>query len=62
MAFREIEIYPSKFMYRCDDCGFEFPMTPVVREKLGTPPAHDCPTAHRTTLHAILDDEENKPS
>ncbi len=45
MGLRSVEMMPGKFLYRCDDCGFEHPKSPVKKHELGPPPAHNCPRA-----------------
>ena len=54
MPYREVEMMPGLFLWRCDDCGSETPYSAVPRYRLGPAPHHDCPHAGRSHMQDIL--------
>lgn len=42
MAFEKTPMGDGKYLYRCPDCGKEYPNSPVPESKLGLAPPHDC--------------------
>jgi hypothetical protein len=58
MALKLIDMYEGRFLYRCEDCGFEHPLTPVKREKLGAPPSHNCPKQNREFDERAFEERE----
>jgi hypothetical protein len=49
---KKIEIYPGRFIYRCEACGFEYPVQAVTLDKLGPPPAHACKQSNEVRFEA----------
>ncbi len=45
MAFIKVPMWNGRYLYRCPECGSEWPREPVKEHELGSPPAHDCPKA-----------------
>ena len=60
MSLVKINMYEDKFLFRCEDCGYESHYTPVREHELGPPPRHACPQAGRFDMKAILE-EQDKP-
>jgi hypothetical protein len=60
MALKKINMYDNKFLYRCEDCGYESHHTPVSEHELGAPPRHACPREGRFDARAILDNQGGK--
>jgi hypothetical protein len=57
MAFKEVELRPGWFLFRCESCGFEHPPMAVKKQYLGAPPTHKCPEARLLNLGDILKGE-----
>ena len=60
MSLVKVHMYDNKYLYRCDDCGYESHHAPVREHELGAPPRHSCPQAGRSDMKAILE-EQDKP-
>jgi hypothetical protein len=54
MALKKIDMGDGEFLYRCESCGFEHPLSPVKQHKLGPQPFHDC----EESKEILLDDSE----
>jgi len=57
MPYREVEMTPGRFLWRCDDCGSEQPYRAVPRHELGPAPIHKCPRAGRPHLEDVFLDQ-----
>jgi hypothetical protein len=57
---RIVEIANRRYLYRCEACGAESPATPVLLDKLGHAPEHDCPHADRLDIVEIFE-AQDKP-
>lgn len=42
MALELKNIYEDEYLYRCDCCGFEHPLSSVKKHEIGPPPPHHC--------------------
>jgi rubredoxin len=40
-----VDLVEGRFLWRCDDCGWEYPLTPVRKHELPPMPRHNCPKA-----------------
>lgn len=54
MPYKEVEMMPGRFLWRCNDCGSEQPKNPVPRHQLGAAPYHNCPHEGRSQTENIL--------
>jgi hypothetical protein len=57
---RIVKIVNRRYLYRCEACGAKFPATPVLLDKLGHAPEHDCPHPDRLDIEEILE-AQDKP-
>ena len=57
MAFKEVELRPGWFLFRCESCGFQHPTMAVKKQYLGAPPTHKCPESRQLNLGDILKGE-----
>lgn len=60
MSLVKINMYDNKFLYRCEDCGYESHKIPVREHELGPPPRHSCPNGEPFDMKAILG-QQGKP-
>jgi Zn-finger protein len=56
MSIRMVEIVQGRFLWRCDDCGWEHPRDPVPKHKLPSAPVHHCPKSKQKSSNG-KDDE-----
>ncbi len=59
MSLIKVNMYDNKFLYRCEDCGYESHYRPVREHELGAPPHHSCPQAGRFDMKAILEQQDS---
>lgn len=58
MSLLKINMYDDKFLYRCEDCGYESHYRPVREHELGPPPHHSCAQARRAHMNAAFEQQE----